>query len=482
MQSVLSFVLDGKIVKIDFNGRTDLAPTTTVLQYLRKLPNHKGTKEGCAEGDCGACTVVIAEPSESGRLKYTAINSCLVFLPMIHGKQVITVENLRYSSGTLHPVQQAMIECYGSQCGFCTPGIIMTLFAFSKKEAPTLHEEIAAIFAGNLCRCTGYATILRAAEGIVRQSYRDQFDESEKATLKMLSSIQKKDLKLTTGSQEYLKSFSLSSALEYRQQFPDAVIVHGATDIALRVTKKFEQLQRVLDISAIAELKTHTNDEQGVLLGAGMNIRDIAVAVGQTHPALKEILSVFGSAQIRSLATIGGNIASASPIGDTLPILMACNTSVVVKHTQGQREIALVDFIVGYRKTVLEPKELIVGVRIPPLAAADIVRSYKISKRHDVDISTVNAGFRLQLDKNQRIADIALIYGGMAEFTRRATKTEQFLLGKEWNCSNAELAGRYLEKDFTPISDVRGSAEFRMVAAKNLLIKFWSDTVGGAIY
>ena len=474
--SLLSFLLDNRLIEIDFSLWSQYSPTTTLLQYLRSLPEHKGTKEGCAEGDCGACTVVLAEPRKQGGLAYTAVNSCLIFLPMVHRKQVITVENLRSPAETLHPVQQSIIECYGSQCGYCTPGVVMTLFALYKQKFKPTRQELAAALAGNLCRCTGYAPLFRAVEQITEWGRQDHFDSMEDQTLSQLSSIPPNDVKFFGRGTEYFQPTSLPSALSYRYQQPTAIPINGATDFALQVIKKSECPPAILDLSAVPELSDFTAGEGGITLGAGLKLRDVAARVHPSHPALSDILKGFGSLQIRSLATLGGNIGSGSPVGDTLPVLMAYCATVLLSSVHGNREISLTEFIRGYRQTDLGPDELIRALKIPYLSSSQLVRAYKVSKRPDVDISTVSGAFRLGLGRQNRITEIIVAYGGMAEWAQRSFSTEQFLLGKDWNEENLESAGKILEKDFKPISDVRGSAEFRMVAAKNLLRKFWLDT------
>lgn len=476
--SVISFVLDDKICSVSLE-KEGISPTTTVLNYLRKTPGRQGTKEGCAEGDCGACTVVIAELDDKDNLKYTAIDSCLVFLPMLQGKQLITVESLSRNENqetSLHPVQESMVESHGSQCGYCTPGFIMSLFALYKKEQNPDRVSINDALTGNLCRCTGYRPILEAAADACVHKGMDHFSAKEKEIIRLLLSIKhdQADLQLNSGIQNYEQPRSLNEALRLIASRPEALLINGATDIALRVTKKHEVLKELIDISGISQLKSISKNKSVIKLGAGLDLETIKSSVEVELPALFKMLSVFGSRQIRSLATLGGNLGSASPIGDTIPVLFAYKASVLLKSLGGERTLPVEEFITGYRQTMKKPDEIIVEIHIPLPEKSCIISSYKVSKRKDLDISTVSAGFMLKL-KDQHIEEIVLAFGGMAEMTRRAKKAEEFLLGKTWNRKNVEEAGEIIYHEFTPLSDARSGAEFRKIAAKNLLIKFWTE-------
>lgn len=475
MNSIISFILDGQLKQIDFDSKNGLTPTITVLNYLRKFPNHKGVKEGCAEGDCGACTVVLGEP-ENGRIRYKAVDSCLIFLPMLHGKQLITVENLKTQDGKLHPVQEKMVDLYGSQCGFCTPGIIMSMFALYKNYHKPTRGQIDDALIGNLCRCTGYRPIVEAAAHSCVHNCIDHFTNDEHLVVEMLKSISKESIHIHTDRQKYFQPASLGEAISLKHRYPEALIISGATDVALRVTKGHELLTEIIDLSSIPELKEVNETETSFILGAGVSINDVRTKIGKHLPALFNMLNVFASSQIRNVATLGGNLGTASPVGDTLPVLMAYNAKVVLESLNGKREVGLDNYILGYRKTVRKPDELITSIIIPKLTNGAVVKSFKVSKRKDLDISTLSAGFRLELEGN-KIKSIMLAYGGMAEVTKRAAKTEQFLIGKEWKREVVEEAMGYIDQDFTPISDVRGSAEFRSIAAKNLLMKFYSELI-----
>jgi len=316
----IEFILDDQIHRISFEGKNALSPTTTLLNYLRGLDNHKGTKEGCAEGDCGACTVVIAEPDQKGNISYKAYNSCLIFLPQIHCKQVITVENLALGQ-TLHPVQEAMVEMDASQCGFCTPGFVMSMFALYKANQSANNETILDAFAGNLCRCTGYQSIINAAHQALSSPLEDQFSAFEKETLLKFQQIdQSIDGKYETETQTYYAPVSLESALKIKAENQGILIIGGATDVALRVTKKREVLPLILDLSHMTKLKHIEINSTEIRIGSGVSLQTIKETLSDQFPVLGSMLSVFGSKQIRQLATLGGNIGSASPIGDTLPV------------------------------------------------------------------------------------------------------------------------------------------------------------------
>jgi xanthine dehydrogenase small subunit len=475
VQQTVQFVLDGGVVEIDFQNPAGPSPTTTVLNYLRSLATHKGVKEGCAEGDCGACTVVLGEIGDGGKFSYRSVDSCLVFLPMIHGKQLVTVENLTDRQGELHPVQQTMVETGGSQCGYCTPGIIMSMFALYKSKDHPSRADIDDALTGNLCRCTGYRPIVEAAATSCVQDGRDHLTQSESQVATKLAGLGKSSLHIHTPRQEYVQPRSLTEALRFKKSHPHAIVLCGATDVALRVTKRRELLATVLDVSFVPELRVVARDSTGIRIGAAVTLSTVADTIAEDFPALRQMLAVFGSLQIRNLATLGGNLGTASPIGDMLPVLMAYKANVVLRSESGSRTVPMDEFVVGYRKTVRRPDELITEIQLPVLANGAIVKSYKVSKRKDLDISTLSAGFRLELNGGRTIEQIMLAYGGMAERARRASTVERFLVGKAWSRHTVEEAIPMIETEFTPISDARGGAEFRMVAAKNLLLKFWND-------
>ena len=477
MQETIRFVFDDRIVEVGFSDSSIFKPTSTVLTFLRSLPSFKGVKEGCAEGDCGACTVVLAEIGSQGKLVYRTIDSCLVFLPMIHGKQLITVEHLAFYKERhriLHPVQEMLIKTNGSQCGYCTPGVVMSLFGLFKTHQNPSRETIEDFLTGNLCRCTGYQAILEAAQKACSGNGTDHFSQYEPGVIGMLKEItgNTDTFECTKGTQHYLKPFTLTEALRLRKAFPASVIINGSTDVALRQTKKKELLTGIIDLSGVEEMCHYAEDQDAFVLGAGLSLEKVRLFAKERLPALHNILKVFGSLQIRNMATLGGNIGSASPIGDTLPLLIAYKAKIRVCSHGAERTIGIGDFITGYRKIALGDDELITEIIIPKTGPETLVSSYKVSKRRDMDISTVSAAFRIELHKGT-ISEIILAYGGMAPAPVRAIKTENFLNGKSWSRSTIEDAMSVLDKEFTPISDARAEAGYRNTVAKNLLMKFY---------
>ncbi|MFH0895883.1 MAG: xanthine dehydrogenase small subunit [Bacteroidota bacterium] len=477
MTNQIQFILDGNTVTLDFAKQPDLKPSTTVLNYLRSLPTHKGVKEGCAEGDCGACTVVLAE-EVNGKLKYYAVDSCLVFLPMIHGKQLITVENLAQKKNNeviLHPVQEALVGAFGSQCGYCTPGIVMSIFALYKNEINPPRTSIEDALVGNLCRCTGYQPLLEAAMKACNGAP-DHFTANEKNIIHELQKIKKEipSVAIQSEKQKYFRPATLSESFTILKDHKDLVMVCGATDIALKQSKKFEHIPAILDLSGIQELKNMEENEKGLLFGAGTDLESIRKFTENKIPVLHHLLNVFASRQIRNVATLGGNIGSASPIGDTLPYLFASSAIVHVQSEKEKKEIPIREFITGYRKTTLQTGEIITSVFIPKAEKDEIFKTYKVSKRHDLDISTVSAAFRLKKNKDV-VENICIVYGGMSAFTQHASKAEDFLKGKKWTREVIDEALPLIRETFTPLTDARAGAEYRSSVAANLLLKFYSE-------
>lgn len=470
----ITFLLNDKIMEVDFNT-SNFRPSTTVLNYLRSFSNTKGVKEGCAEGDCGACTIVIGELDSSYRIRYYSADSCLLFLASVHGKQVITVEGLERRVGNetvLHPVQQALIDHFGSQCGFCTPGIVMSIFALYKTKAYPNRNEVVQCLSGNLCRCTGYEPILNAAIAVCSNLQPDHFDANEMQTATILEGIKNKhcSLSIRTKDQNYFYPETLQEALDIIDSNPEIKVVNGATDTAIRQNKFYEYLESILDISAVQELKLLLSEPSGFYIGSGITIESLKGYATKHIPSLMPMLDVFASNQIRNVATVGGNLATSSPIGDLIPLLMAHKAKIEIISSNGSRWVNIEDFITGYRKNCLHSKELIKGIYIPKIEEGTFIKSFKVSTRHQLDISTLSLSARIELEED-KVKTIILAFGGMAEVPKRATKTEAFLLNKAWTIDAIKKASANIGDDFKPISDARSSAEYRLQAAKNLLLK-----------
>lgn len=447
---MIQFLMNGRI------HTENLPADTTVLQYLRRDAGRCGTKEGCASGDCGACTVVLAEP-QGDALSYRTVNACLTFMPAVHGKQLITVEDLKHR-GELHHVQQAMVDNHASQCGFCTPGFVMSLFALEKQQQTFSVAQTQHALSGNLCRCTGYRPIMDAAKAICDAPQPDQFDADAGLTLEKLRAIS------ATG-----EPVSIDELADRYLAQPDARLVAGGTDLALEVTQRYQRLPELISLSHIPGLKVITLTGQAIHIGAAAPLSDCMPVLHDEFPEFGELLERFASQQIRNQGTFGGNIANGSPIGDGGPVLLALGASLLLRRGAEQRELPLDQFFLGYRITALQPGEFIEQIRIPRnTSAARQLRIYKVSKRLEDDISAVCAALYIEV-QNGVVIHARVAFGGMAEVAKRAISCEAQLLGQPWQTATIERACQALELDFTPISDFRASREYRMQVAKNLL-------------
>jgi xanthine dehydrogenase small subunit len=453
------------------------SPTRTLLQHLREDLHCTGTKEGCAEGDCGACTVVIGDLKD-GKVDLKTVNSCIQFLPTLDGKAVFTVEDLKQSDGALHPVQQAMVECHGSQCGFCTPGFVMSLWSLYLKQEgnsqPPGRKEIDDALSGNLCRCTGYRPIIDAAK---RMCELPKVTLGRDALLKPLLDLQRSDMFTYTASgQSFYAPRTLAQLAEVRAANPDACILAGSTDVGLWVTKQMRDLNDIIYLGQVAELKTIGTDGGLLEIGAGVSLNDAYQAICGHYPdELSEMWQRFASLPIRNAGTLGGNVANGSPIGDSMPWLIALGAHIVLYSSAGERTMPLDDFYLGYQKKDLRAGEFVKAVRVP-LPQPDLkFRTYKLAKRFDQDISAVCAAFAFRLD-GKTIRDARIAFGGMAATPKRAVATEAALNGQAWSESTLEAAMHALTQDFTPLSDMRASSAYRMKTAQNLLRRFWLET------
>jgi len=444
-------------------------PTRTVLEHLRGTLQRTGTKEGCAEGDCGSCTVLVGEAAGDG-VAWRAVNSCIQFLPMLHGKALVTVESLA-RDGKLHAVQQAMVDRHGSQCGFCTPGIVMSLYGkaigAAGAEAPP-----AEILAGNLCRCTGYGPILEVAKDVVREAA-PPVDLALVADDRPLALVYADEISGLT--RRWFAPRSLDQLAQLASDHPEAVIVAGATDVGLWVTKLRKPLETLIDIGQVAELRRIEILDSGVRIGAGVRYVDAMETFSGLYPELGAMMRRLGSTQVRNSGTIGGNIANSSPIGDMPPALIAAGATLILNRRGVRRELPLEDFFLSYGQQDRQPGEFVEAVIVPRAQPDLVFKVFKLSKRFDQDISAVCGAFALTLDSGG-VASARIAFGGMAGTPSRAAACEAALVGQPWSEATVEAAMAALDTDFTPLSDMRASAAYRALTARNMLRKVFLET------
>lgn len=469
-------------------------PTRSVLDWLREDARCSGTKEGCNEGDCGACTVVIGELAEDGDpgavrgLGLKTVNACIQFLPTLDGKALFTVEDLkaRGAQHALHPVQQAMVDCHGSQCGFCTPGFVMSLWScYEQHQASATQpsrQQLADELSGNLCRCTGYRPILDAGQRMFELPVKT-LDTAP--VVEALKGLQREDgfhyaaFNRQAGGGGRVDHFRAPRTLDalagLREYHPDATLLAGCTDIGLWVNKQFRPLGDILYLGEVKALQRIEEHDGELLIGAGASLEAAWRSLVQRMPALADVWLRFASPPVRNAGTMGGNVANGSPIGDSAPVLLALDAQLVLRKGTRVRRLPLSAFYTDYMKNALHPGELVQAVAVPLAAAARQVRAYKISKRFDCDISAVCAGLAIELD-GELVKQVRLAFGGMAAVAKRAAAAEAALAGKPWDEAHLQLAQEALAHDFTPLTDMRASAGHRMLVAKNLLRRFWLET------
>ncbi|WP_133487118.1 xanthine dehydrogenase small subunit [Aliiroseovarius marinus] len=467
-QSTIRFLLNGQEKTV-----SSVNATLTLLDYLRLEERLTGTKEGCAEGDCGACTVMVGR-LQNGVLHYETVNACIRFLASLNGCHIVTIEHLAGPKGRLHPVQQAMVDFHGSQCGFCTPGFVMSLYAlWMETPQPTAHEVETAI-QGNLCRCTGYEPIVKAALA-VNQYGTPAHDHlnTERAMVTAKLSELAQTARIETGPEDDRAILPLDVAdfAEVLADNPKATIVAGSTDVGLWVTKFMRPISPVVFITHLAELKSIEITDDALTIGAGVTYSESQSAIRQAFPHLGEYWDRIAGWQVRNMGTIGGNIANGSPIGDTPPVLIALGAEVTLQSTKGTRVLPLEDFFIDYGKQDRNEGEFVASIRIPRATATQIDAAYKISKRRDEDISSVAAGLSVSVEDGI-ITDARIAFGGMAATPKRAVAAEAVLVGQPWSAEVFDTAAKALAQDFTPLTDWRASAEYRLLVAGNLLRRF----------
>jgi xanthine dehydrogenase small subunit len=475
--NTVRFALDGAVITA-----REVAPTTTLLQYLREALGRTGTKEGCAEGDCGACTVLLGE-AEGDRISYRAVNSCIRFLPTVDGCEVVTVESLQAADGTLHPVQRAMIACHASQCGFCTPGFVMSLAGLYLNNPCPERADVVHALSGNLCRCTGYRPIIEA--GCRMQEYPEpalwsRAEGQSGERLARLRSMRRQRSLALEAEPGYRAPLSVDELAQCYEAEPESLLLAGGTDIGLWVTKSLRSLPPLIYLGEVAELK-RVSEAGGVLaIGAAVKLSAAYPAIVARYPTLDELFDRFGSVPIRNSGTLCGNIANGSPIGDSMPALIALGASVLLRRGAATRTLPLEAFYLGYQKKALAPGEFVVEVRIPLPLPDRVVASYKIAKRYDQDISAVCAGYAFHL-RDGMIESARIAYGGMAPVPQRAARTEAALAGQPWSMESIEAALPQLNLDYQPIGDMRASATYRLQVAANLLKRFHLEHGGAGV-
>jgi len=467
------FILDGEVREL-----SDVDPTLTVLGYLRQVERRCGTKEGCGEGDCGACTVVLGE-LHRGRVRLRAVNGCLLLLPMLDGKALFTVESLSRPGEPLHPVQQALVDRHASQCGFCTPGFAMSLFALYGIERAPSRQRIDEALAGNLCRCTGYRPIVDAARQALATGG-DAVDELVSRLASQLRSVARTGtLELEHDGRRFFAPRTLEALAELVLRFPSAHLLAGGTDLGLLVTKQHRSLDTVIALAGVPELGELAERDGALEIGAAVTYSDLLAPLEARHPSVGALLRRIGSQQIRNLGTLGGNLANASPVGDALPALLALDARLLLRRGGDTRLLPVDQFFLGYRKTALRLGELIESIRLPAPPAGLAFRTYKVSKRADQDISAVCGAFAFLLE-GDRVREVRIAFGGMAAVPIRARACEAALAGRPWTEETVEAAVRVLAEELTPLGDLRASARYRRLVAGNLLRKFQLETAPDA--
>ena len=471
----IRFLLNDRQVDLD-----TVAASDTLLDFLRLQQRMCGSKEGCAEGDCGACTVLVGRLAQ-GKLVYETVNSCIRFVGSLDACHVVTIEHLRGSEGALHPVQQAMVEMHGSQCGFCTPGIVMSLYALWMANANPSNAEIETSLQGNLCRCTGYDAIVKAAMAATRAGGQSQdvlIRERDRvmATLEGLADGAR--VEMGHGDDRFFVPASVDDLADLRSQHPTSVIVAGATDVGLWVTKFMRPIAPAIFIPHLDELHRIEETASGLIIGACVTYTEFQASVARHFPQIAHYWNRIGGEQVRNMGTVGGNVANGSPIGDTPPVLIALGASVTLRQGGERRTVPVEKFFIDYGKQDRLPGDFVEALHVPFVGADDTFAAYKVSKRRDEDISSVAAAFRLKISDG-KVAEAVIAYGGMAATPKRASTVETLLTGKPWSLQSITEAQAGFDDDFSPIGDWRASAEYRALVARKLLARLFLETTQG---
>jgi len=448
----------------------------TLSDFLRLNCRLTGTKVVCAEGDCGACAAFVGRP-RGETIQYSAVDSCIQLMCQLDATHIITIEGLS-EAGKLNPIQQSMVDCHGAQCGFCTPGFVVSLYDILRDGKPVDASTIRRGLTGNLCRCTGYDSIIRGALKTDRAALAglEKLYPPEKI-IESLKAASEQGIQIVAGSHKFFKPTSLIEALQFRAENPDCTIIAGATDLGVQLNKRTRTIQTVLSLGTLAELRSITIASTGLRVGAAATLTELQAAAQKNLPELARFLEWFGSPLIRNAGTLAGNIVNGSPIADTVPALFVLNATVELASTSGLRQVDINRFYTGYRKTVLEPGELVTAVAIPIPADDEDFRLYKLSKRKDLDISSFGAAIWVRRT-GRRIDDVRIAYGGVAPTVIRMSRTEAILRGSEISLELFERAADTARAEVSPISDVRGSEGYRRALAGNILLKFWNDLGG----
>ena len=475
VRDYLTFILNGETQKVD-----NISGDMTLLKWLRDQKSLVGSKEGCAEGDCGACTVAIAQTDNSGNLTWRSVNACIVFMGMLEGCAVITVEGLNGPKSELHPCQKALIDFHGSQCGFCTPGFVMSLFTAWSNKHGLMAEDIDDTLAGNLCRCTGYRPIVEAGLSLkTAKQPQWELDRNEVLKQELLKIKSSEPVEITDGKNAFFVPTSHEDFSKTYADLPGSTIVSGATDVGLWVTKQNRNLPNMIWTGRVEEFNQISDEKEFIIIRPAITHQEAMEKLGNKWPTINALWKRFGSVQVRNSGTVCGNLANGSPIGDLPPALIALGSIIELTNRNEKRKLPLEEFFIEYGSQDCHAGEYVSGVFVPK-KAQDNFRCYKLSKRFDQDISAVMMGANITLE-NSRIKNAVICFGGMAGTPKRASKVETALVDQAFDPKSFIKAAKKINEDFDPLTDVRGSADYRLKAAQNLLMKYGHDVTGSIV-